>query len=92
MCIFAAMNNSLTALSRVSMAIAMLFISIALHAQRFVNTTLDVSPAGKPLSVFRNQAALVDAITARDPTIPGLSKRTLDAKFAAANRVLKKKT
>lgn len=57
-----------------------------------VNTTLDVSPAGKPLSVFRNQAALVDAITARYPNIPGLSKRTLDAKFAAANRVLKKKT
>ena len=34
------MNKSLTALSRISMAIAMLFISIALHAQRFVNTTL----------------------------------------------------
>ena len=45
MCIFAAMNKSLTALSRVSMAIAMLFISIALHAQRFVNTTLDGAQA-----------------------------------------------
>lgn len=45
MCIFAAMNKSLTALSRVSMAIAMLFITIALHAQRFVNTTLDGAQA-----------------------------------------------
>ena len=39
------MNKSLTALSRVSMAIAMLFITIALHAQRFVNTTLDGAQA-----------------------------------------------
>ena len=57
-----------------------------------VNTVLDVSPAGKPLSVFRNQSAIVDAITARHPNIPSLSKRTLDAKFAAANRALKKTT
>ena len=39
------MNKSLTALSRVSMAVAMLFITIALHAQRFVNTTLDGAQA-----------------------------------------------
>lgn len=45
MCIFATMNKSLTALSRISMAIAMLFISIALHAQRFVNTTLNGAQA-----------------------------------------------
>jgi ligand-binding sensor domain-containing protein/AraC-like DNA-binding protein len=45
MCIFAAMNKSLTALSKISMAIAMLFITIALHAQRFVNTTLDGAQA-----------------------------------------------
>lgn len=57
-----------------------------------VNTVLDVSPAGKPLSVFRNQSAIVDAVTARHPNIPGLSKRTLDEKFAAANRALKKNT
>lgn len=55
-----------------------------------VNTVLDVSPAGKPLSVFKSQAALVDAITARHQDIPGLSKRTLDKKFAAAHRALKK--
>jgi len=55
-----------------------------------VNTVLDMSPAGKPLSVFKNQAAIVDALTARHNDIPGLSKRTLDKKFAAANRALKK--
>lgn len=57
-----------------------------------VNTILDVSPAGKPLSVFKNQSAIVDAVTARHKDIPGLSKRTLDEKFAAANRSLKKLT
>ncbi|AZD67476.1 MULTISPECIES: hypothetical protein [Pseudomonas] len=57
-----------------------------------VNTVLDASPAGKPLSAFKNQAAIVDALTARHNDIPGLSKRTLDAKFAAANRALKKST
>lgn len=55
-----------------------------------VNTVLDFSPAGKPLSVFKNQAAIVDAITARHKDISGLSKRTLDEKFATANRALKK--
>ncbi|MCY1429880.1 hypothetical protein D9M71_458120 [compost metagenome] len=57
-----------------------------------IHTVLDVSPAGKPLSVFENQTAIVDAVTARFKDIPGLSKRTLDAKFAAANRILKKTT
>lgn len=57
-----------------------------------LNTFLDSSPAGKPLSVFRSQSAIVDAVTARYNDIPGLSKRTLDAKFAAANRSLKKTT
>lgn len=55
-----------------------------------LNTVLDVSPAGKPLSVFKNQSAIVDAVIARSKDIPGLSKRTLDEKFAAANRSLKK--
>lgn len=48
------------------------------------------SPAGKPLSVFKSQAAIVDAINARNQDVPGLSKRTLDEKFAAANRSIKK--
>ncbi|QVL17215.1 hypothetical protein KH389_17600 [Pseudomonas qingdaonensis] len=55
-------------------------------------TVLDKSPAGNPLSVFNSQAAIVDAITARFADVPCLSKRTLDAKFAAANRILKKAT
>lgn len=57
-----------------------------------VNLLLGHSPAGKPLSVFKNQAAIVDAILARYRDVPGLSKRTLDEKFAAANRSLKKHT
>lgn len=55
-----------------------------------VDLFLDHSPAGKPLSVFKNQAAIVDAIVARHKDVPGLSKRTLDEKFAAAKRSLKK--
>lgn len=55
-----------------------------------ISLFLDHSPAGKPLSVFKNQAAIVDAIIARHKDVPGLSKRTLDEKFAAANRSLKK--
>lgn len=55
-----------------------------------LNIFLDSSPAGKPLSVFKSQASIVDALTARHNGIPGLSKRTLDEKFAAANRSLKK--
>ncbi|VVN56815.1 hypothetical protein PS687_02465 [Pseudomonas fluorescens] len=57
-----------------------------------VNLLLGHSPAGKPLSVFKNQAAIVDAVLARYRDVPGLSKRTLDEKFAAANRSLKKHT
>ncbi|NWB11956.1 hypothetical protein HX862_28875 [Pseudomonas sp. D5002] len=55
-----------------------------------LNLFLSQSPAGKPLSVFETQAAIVDAVTARYEDVPGLSKRTLDEKFAAANRALKK--
>lgn len=55
-----------------------------------LNLLLGQSPAGKPLSVFNNQSAIVDAITARHTDLLGLSKRTLDEKFAAANRSLKK--
>jgi hypothetical protein len=57
-----------------------------------IYTILDSSPAGKPMSLLENQTAIVDAITARFTDTPGLSKRTLDAKFAAANRALKKTT
>jgi hypothetical protein len=53
-----------------------------------VETLLGSSPAGKPNSVFDSQAAIVDSITAHYEGIPGLSKRTLDEKFAAARRSL----
>ncbi|MEF9898123.1 MAG: hypothetical protein RR736_07435 [Pseudomonas sp.] len=55
-----------------------------------LNLFLEHSPAGNPLSVFNSQSAIVDAIIARYGEIPGLSKRTLDEKFAAANRSIKK--
>ncbi|MBE8591310.1 hypothetical protein IQK56_10425 [Pseudomonas sp. MAFF 301449] len=55
-----------------------------------LNLFLDQSPAGNPLSVFKSQSAIVDAVIARHQDMPGLSKRTLDKKFAAANRSLKK--
>lgn len=41
---------------------------------------------GQPRSIFDNQAAIVDAITTLFPNVPGLSKRTLDRKFAEARR------
>lgn len=56
-----------------------------------IQTLLGSSPAGKPNSVFSSQAAIVDSITAHYPNIPGLSKRSLDAKFAAARRRLSRR-
>ena len=53
-----------------------------------LETLLGSSPAGKPNSVFENQAAIVDSITAHYEGTPGLSKRSLDEKFAAARRIL----
>ncbi len=53
-----------------------------------VNLFLDKSPAGKPLSVFQSQAAIVDALTAHYKNVPGITKRTLDEKFAAGKRNL----
>ncbi|WP_237142528.1 hypothetical protein [Pseudomonas azotoformans] len=53
-----------------------------------LETLLGSSPAGKPNSVFDSQAAIVDSITAHFEGTPGLSKRSLDEKFAAARRSL----
>jgi hypothetical protein len=55
-----------------------------------VSLFLDHSPSGKPHSVFRSQAAIVDALTAHFKNLSGISKRTLDEKFAAAKRSLAK--
>ncbi|WP_268946223.1 hypothetical protein, partial [Pseudomonas gessardii] len=46
------------------------------------------SPSGKPHSVGRSQAASVDALTDHYDKLPGIAKRNLDEKFAAAKRSL----
>jgi hypothetical protein len=50
---------------------------------------LGKTPAGRPQSVFNSQASIVEALTARYPDKHGLSKRTLDDKFAKARQSLK---
>ena len=49
---------------------------------------LGKSPAGKPLSVFENQATIIEALIANHEGTAGISPRTLDDKFAAARRSL----
>ncbi|MGK3119353.1 hypothetical protein QZH44_16660 [Pseudomonas corrugata] len=53
-----------------------------------VNTMLGSSEAGRRHSIFHNQASIVDSITAHYGGVPGLSKRSLDEKFAAGRRSL----
>jgi hypothetical protein len=47
---------------------------------------LGKSKSGLLQSIYRTQTAIVDAITTQFPGVPGLSKRTLDRKFAEARR------
>ncbi|MBD3816557.1 MAG: protein kinase [Halothiobacillus sp.] len=49
---------------------------------------LGKTPAGKPQSVYENQAAIIEALLAHNDRKLGISKRTLEEKFAAANRSL----
>jgi len=49
---------------------------------------LGKSPAGKAQSVFNNQAAIISALLAHHADKPGIAQRTLEEKFAAANRSL----
>jgi hypothetical protein len=49
---------------------------------------LGTTVAGKPQSVFANQASIINALTVRHPGTPGISKATLEAKFSAARRQL----
>lgn len=51
-----------------------------------LETMLGSSPAGRPNSVFDSQASIVNSIIAHYEGVLGLSKRTLDEKFAAARR------
>lgn len=53
-----------------------------------LNLLLGHSPSGKPHSVFRSQSAIVSALIAHHENVPGITKRTLDEKFAAAKRSL----
>ncbi|WP_449123908.1 hypothetical protein [Pseudomonas viridiflava] len=53
-----------------------------------INTMLGSSESGRRHSIFDSQASIVDSITAHYGEIPGLSKRSLDEKFAAARRSL----
>ncbi|UFP98745.1 hypothetical protein [Pseudomonas fitomaticsae] len=53
-----------------------------------LNLLLGRTPAGKPHSVFQSQAAIVDNLTAYHSNCIGITKRTLDEKFAAAKRSL----
>jgi hypothetical protein len=54
-----------------------------------LQVVLGRSPAGKPYSVFNSQEALVSAIVAHSGSVTGISKHSLDLKFAAAKRRLK---
>jgi hypothetical protein len=53
-----------------------------------VNIMLGSSEAGRRHSIFDSQASIVDSITAHYGEVPGLSKRSLDEKFAAGRRSL----
>lgn len=53
-----------------------------------LETLLGSTPAGNPNSVFNSQASIVDSITSHYDGVSGLSKRSLDEKFAAARRRL----
>ena len=55
-----------------------------------VETILGSTSTGRRHSVFDSQASLVDSITAHYGGVKGLSKRTLDGKFAAGRRNLAK--
>ncbi|WAH60994.1 hypothetical protein LZ023_16410 [Pseudomonas silvicola] len=46
------------------------------------------SPSGQSRSVYKTQTAFVDAIVEHYSHLPGISKRTLDRKFAAARQRL----
>lgn len=47
---------------------------------------LEKSKSGQSRSIYKTQAAVVDAVTTLFPGTAGLSKRTLDRKFAQARR------
>lgn len=50
---------------------------------------LGTTPAGNPQSAFDDQSAIVAAMLAHYDRAPGISRTTLDTKFAEANRSIK---
>lgn len=50
---------------------------------------LGTSPSGKKLSVYENQSKVISALLSHHEGKPGISARTLDQKFSAANKSLK---
>lgn len=53
-----------------------------------LNLLLGKSPSGKAFSVFQDQTAVIDALLAEHEGKPGIAKRTLEEKLAAAKRSL----
>jgi hypothetical protein len=47
---------------------------------------LSQSPGGQRYSSFTTQTAIIEKILAHHPNKPGISQRTIEDKFAAANR------
>jgi FtsZ-binding cell division protein ZapB len=56
---------------------------------KFLGLMLSKSPSGQSHSAFSSQAAIIDALLAHFPNIPGITKRTLEEKFSRANQSLK---
>ena len=54
-----------------------------------VTLMLSTSPGGNPQSVFKDQAAIIDALLANFGSHYGIAKRTLEEKFSAANKSLR---
>ena len=53
-----------------------------------LETTLGKNQNGRQQSIYSSQAALVQAILLRFPRVDGLSKSTIDRRFADANRLI----
>lgn len=53
-----------------------------------LSVMLGDSPGGKPYSAFKSQEAIIDALIAHHASIAGITQRTLQTKFAEANRRL----
>ncbi len=53
-----------------------------------LNLMLTQSPGGQRYSAFNNQAAIIDMLLSHHSGKPGISQRTLEAKFAEAKRQL----